>query len=72
MQKVLSVVRSISVHAALKLVLLAIPLLAVVTWRVTAMEANTVEESMITRGKIIAMTGAASYGVVLDLGLRDG
>lgn len=65
------VVRSVSFRATLKLVLLAIPLLALVTWKVVAMEADEVEESLIARGKIIATSGAAAYGSVLDLGLRD-
>lgn len=70
MRKMFDVVRSVSFRAALKLILLAIPLLALVTWRVVAMEANEVEESMIAEGKLIATSGAAAYGSVLDLGLR--
>ncbi len=72
MSKIFDGVRTVSFRAAAKLVLLAIPLLAIVAWRVVSVEADGVEESMISRGKIVARSGAASYGVILDLGLRDG
>ena len=72
MKRIAEIAGTVSFRAALKLVALAIPLLTVVAWCVVASTVDDVEDSMISRGKIAAAAGASSYGVILDLGIRNG
>jgi len=62
----------LSVKMSLRLVLVAIPLLAVAVWRATLDERAAATELLIDRGRVAAMAGAAAYGAILESGVDAG
>lgn len=62
----------LSVKISLQLVALAIPLLSVAVWRATVDERTAVEEMLLDRGRVAALSGAAAYSAVLESGVDSG
>lgn len=62
----------LSVKISLRLIALAIPVLAIGVWRAVEDERAQVKEVLLDRGRTAALAGAAAYGAILEAGLDAG
>lgn len=62
----------IDVKVSMRLIAVAIPLLAVAVWQATESDRRAVEQMILEKGRVAALSGARAYGAVLEFGLQAG
>ncbi len=64
--------KRLSVKIVVMVTLFAVPLAVACVWRVVVDEQEAVEEAVIAKGKVAALTGATAYGQILESGVASG
>jgi HAMP domain-containing protein len=63
---------SLGLKISLLLTAITIPAVLLAAWLVIASESVAIEKMIVEKGKTAAITGASSYGAILDEGIRSG
>jgi HAMP domain-containing protein len=72
MQMLATIRKSLSLKVSITLAIVAIPLMALAAWLITAREARSLEELTVAQGKLAATMGAKMYGTILEDAIDNG